>query len=155
MRLTRTGSGSRQWSVMAKNIETMTRTATVAVVAGFLFLASAIAVITGVSLLTPSPHWNWLWDLNRPAYMAFHKLGRLSGVLLLVVAAGAFIAANGLLRRRRWAWWMAVALFSVNGLGDLAALLLRGEVIRGGSGVLIAGAFLFCLTRPRVRRQFL
>lgn len=140
---------------MAQNIAATKRPATGTAVAVFLFLASAVAVVTGISLLFPSLNWNWLWDLNRPAYTAFHRLGRLPGVLLLVVAAGAFIAANGLLRRRRWAWWMAVALFAANGLGDLAALLLRGEVIRGGSGVLIAGAFLFCLTRPRVRRQFL
>jgi len=141
---------------MANDIAaTERRPATVTVVAVFLFLAAAVAVVTGFSLLFPSPFWNRLWDLNRPAYEVFVKLGTVSGTLLAALGVAAGIAGAGLLRGRRWAWWFAVALFSINGLGDLVTLLFTRDLIRGALGVLIAGAFLFCLTRPRVRRQFL
>jgi hypothetical protein len=96
-----------------------------------------------------------MWEMNRPAYIAFEKLGRLSGAILLTLAAMASIAGAGLLRGRGWAWWMAVALFAINGLGDLINLILSHDLLRGGTGVLIAGAFLFFLTRPGVRRQLL
>ncbi len=130
------------------------RPATVTVVAVFLFLAAAVAVVTGFSLLFPSPFWNRLWDLNRPAYEAFVKLKTVSGALLAALGVGSGFAGAGLLRRRRSAWWFAVVLFTINGLGDLVALFFTRDLIRGASGVLIAGAFLFCLTRPQVRRQF-
>jgi hypothetical protein len=53
----------------------------------------------------------------------------------------------GLLRGRRWAWWIAVAVFAINGCGDLLTLIVRRDVVKGGSGVLIASVFLFLLMR--------
>jgi hypothetical protein len=62
--------------------------------------------------------------------------------------------AVGLLERKRWAWWGAVLLFGINGLGDLLTLVLYRDVVKGGSGVLIASLFLFCLLLPGTRRYF-
>jgi hypothetical protein len=76
------------------------------------------------------------------------------GALLLVVALVAAATAIGLLRGRRWAWLLALATFTVNGLGDLVTLLVVRDWLRGGSGVLIAAGFLFFLQRPRVRAYF-
>ncbi|MGD0735730.1 MAG: hypothetical protein ABR976_11310 [Terracidiphilus sp.] len=125
---------------------------TLVVVAAFLLLAAVIALVTGISLLFPNPVWNSLWNLNRPAYIAFEKFGRLSGVLLLAVCAGACAAGVGLLRRRRWAWLIAVTLFAMNGLGDLASLFLMHDLVKGFSGLLVAGVFLYLLTRPGLKR---
>jgi hypothetical protein len=127
------------------------RSTTLTIVAVFLLLAAIIAFVTGISLLFPNPVWNSLWDLNRPAYIAFERFGRLSAILLLVVCAAAGAAAAGLLRRRRWAWRIAVAIFAINGLGDLASLLLMRDLLKGISGVVIAGVFLHLLTRPKVK----
>jgi hypothetical protein len=127
---------------------------TVAVVAAFLFLATVAATITGTSLLFPAPFWKPLWDLNRPAYLAFEKFGMSAGVFLLLLGIAACATSTGLLRRRRWAWWSAMALFAVNGVGDLAALLVQRDLVKGGSGVAIAACFLISLTRPQVKRFF-
>jgi hypothetical protein len=78
----------------------------------------------------------------------------LPGFFLLALGAGAGAAGAGLLKRRKWAWWFAVALFTTNGLGDLVTLIATHDLIRGGSGILIACIFLICLNRPEVKRAF-
>ena len=74
--------------------------------------------------------------------------------MLLLLGAGRFAAAVGLLRRKRWAWWFAVILFAINGSGDVVSFIVTGDWLRGASGVVIASAFLYSLSRCRVRRCF-
>ncbi len=123
-------------------------------VAAFLFLATVMSMATGTSLLWPSPFWERLWDINRPAYVTFAAFGRISGGLLMALGAGTAAAGIGLLHRKKWAWWFAMALFAVNGCGDVISFFKRRDLLRSGSGVLIAIAFLFCLSRPSIRRYF-
>jgi hypothetical protein len=85
---------------------------------------------------------------------AFQTLGRFSGVLLLALAVGTAGAATGLLRRRKWAWWFAVLLFAVNGFGDLASYFVTRDWLRSASGVVVCSAFLYALSRQRVRFYF-
>jgi hypothetical protein len=130
------------------------RPKTVLIVAGFLFAAAAIAAIVGTSLLFPSRLLERLWRVNPAAAPAFHSHGRVSGLLLLALGLATFTAARGLLRRLRWSWWFAVALFAVNGLGNVAAFFVTGDAWRSFSGIVIAAAFLYFLGRPRVRAYF-
>ena len=130
------------------------RPRTVPVVAGFLFAATAIAAVVGVSLLFPNPLLNRLWELNKPGEAVFRAMGRIAGVPLLALAVGMALAGRGLLRGRRWAWWFAIVLFTVNGCGDIAGFLVTQDWLRSGSGVAVAAAFVIALTRLRVRRYF-
>jgi uncharacterized membrane protein len=122
------------------------------VVAAFLFLATAAAALSGLSLVFPAPFLMPLWNLNPNAREVFAEFSRTVGVLLIALGVLTCCAGVGLLRRRRWAWITAVAIFAINGAGDVVTLLVTHDVLRGGSGILIAGAFLFLLTRPTVRR---
>ncbi len=130
------------------------RPKTVPVVAGFLFFATAVAVLVGVSLLFPNPLLDRLWELNKPGAAAFRATGRVSGVLLFALAAGTAAGAVGMLQGRRWAWWFAVALFIINGCGDVVGFIATGDWLRSGSGVAVAALFVYALTRPRTRRYF-
>jgi len=130
------------------------RPTAVPIVAGFLLAATVIASIVAISLLFPNPLLDRLWELNKPGAAAFRALGWISGVALLVLGAGTSCAAIGLLRRRKWAWWFAVVLFAVDGTGDLVSLLVSGDWLRGASGAAISTAFLYSLSRHRVRRYF-
>jgi hypothetical protein len=130
------------------------RPRTVPVVAGFLFAATIIAVVVSVSLLFPNPLLDRMWELNKPGAAAFRAMGRVSGLLLLALGIATALTGVGLLRGRRWAWWLAGALFTVNGCGDVVGLVTTGDWLRGGSGVAIAAAFVYALARPRVRRYF-
>jgi hypothetical protein len=128
----------------------------VRVIAIVLFLATAISFVTGSSLLFPEMAWHRLWEWNRPAYafLSQEHLGMIAGVLLLALGMVTATAGWGLLRGRRWAWWIAVAVFAINGLGDVLTTIVRRDVLRGGSGVLIASLFLFLLMRSGTRSYF-
>ena len=130
------------------------RPRTVPIVAGFLFAATAIAAVVGVSLLFPNPLLDRLWELNKPGAAAFRAMGRAAGLLLLALAVGTAAAGRGLLHGRRWAWWFSIALFTINGFGDLIGLFVTRDWLRSGSGVAVAAAFVAALARPGVRRYF-
>jgi hypothetical protein len=138
----------------ARDITQNARPAAVLTVAVALFLATAASCVTGISLLFPHSILSRIWDLNRPAYVAFARLGGFPGVLLLALGALCGAMAIGLLRRKRWAWWAAVFLFSVHCLGDLVTLMFYGDVVKGGSGIVIASLFLFCLMMRGTRQYF-
>ena len=116
--------------------------------------ATAIAAIVGMSLLFPNRLLDRLWELNKPGAAVFHALGRASGVLLLALGAGTAAAASGLLRRKRWAWWFAIALIAVDGCGDALSFFATKDFLRTGVGVAVSATFLYSLTRARVRRYF-
>jgi len=130
------------------------RPGTVAVVAGFLFAATVIAAVVGAVLLFPGSRLDWIWELNPQAKAAFRAIGRVSGALLWILAAGCFAGAMGLLRGQPWAWWFAVALFAVNACGDIVGLVVTGDVLRSALGVAVSCGFLLALAQPRVRQHF-
>lgn len=117
-----------------------------------LFAAALIALVVGVSLWTPGPQWDWLWNLNPSAHAAFAPAGRLLSALFVCLSGVAGVAGFGLIQARRWAWRMAVGIFAVNGVGDGLALFRDQNLARPGTGLLIAGLFVVILTRADVRR---
>ena len=126
----------------------------VLIVAIFLYFATAMAALVGTCLLFPSPLDDWLWKLNPAASEVFRAHRIALGTFLLTLAIATFAAARGLLKGRRWAWWFTVVLFCVNLSGDLISFLLTRDLTRSGTGVMVAAAFLFTLTQPRVRAFF-
>ena len=113
-----------------RDISQNARPAAVLTVAIALFLATAASCVTGISMLFPHSMLSGIWELNRPAYIAFARLGRFPGVLLIALGALCCAIAIGLLRRKRWAWWAATFLFSVHCLGDLVTIMFYGDVVR-------------------------
>jgi hypothetical protein len=130
------------------------RPRTVAIVACFLFAASAIAAVVGTAILFPGPLLDRMWEWNRPGAEVFRKVGTISGVFLWALSVGVFAAARGLLRGRKWAWWFAIALFAVDGMGDLVSFAVTHDALRTVFGVTVSGAFLIALTRGPVRGYF-
>jgi hypothetical protein len=131
------------------------RPKTVPFVAAFLFAATVIASIVGVSLLFPSRLLETMWKLNPEGAVLFHSIGALSGVLLLVLGGGTFAAARGLLHGRRWAWWFSVALFAIDVCGNIVSCFVTHDVLRPLTGALVSLIFLCALCGSSVRRYFL
>lgn len=125
----------------------MNRSPSIILVAAFLFVAALISSVVALSLLVPGTPLDRMWELNRPAYVAFKALGRVSGPLFLMLGLCTAATGFGLLRGRRWAWWLAIGLFAVNGLGDIVGLAIDGNLVRSAAGVSIAGVFLYLLLR--------
>ena len=126
----------------------------VPIVAAILFAATAIAVAAGGSLLFPNPLLDRLWTLNKPGEATFRSLGRVSGLPLLVIGAATCAAAVGLIKRKKWAWWLAVLLFAINGCTDVVGLIVARNWVRSGSSLVICAVFLYSLSRARVTQYF-
>ncbi len=131
------------------------RPKTISIVSAFLYAATIIAMVVGISLLFPNRLLDRLWKLNPEGAVLFHSIGPVSGVFLLALAVGTFAAARGLLRGRSWAWWFSVALFAIDAGGNVVSYFLIHDAFRSATGAIISSAFLAALCRPSVRHYFL
>jgi hypothetical protein len=127
------------------------RPLTIAFVAVALWVAAGIAIIIGAALLFPGTLLDKIWEYNRPAYAAFVTLGRALGVAFIALAILAGSTAKGLFLGRRWAWRLAIGIFAVNGLGDVVALIKTRDLIKSGSGFLLAAVFIGLLLSRSAR----
>ncbi len=112
-----------------------------------------MASLAAATLIFPGTVLDHAWRLNPVAYAQLAPLGAPVGMAFLFLAAVLALAAIAWSRRRRWGWALAVAIIAIQVVGDFANLL-RGDLLRGIVGVLIAGALLFYMTRQRVRAAF-
>jgi hypothetical protein len=62
-------------------------------------------------------------------------------------------AGIGWFRRRPWGWRLAVVIIATQVLGDVVSFV-KGDLLRGGTGVIIAGALLLFLLQPKMRATF-
>src|SRR5258708_38080210 len=102
----------------------------VPIVAAFLFAATVIAAIVGISLLFPNRLMDRLWELNKPGAALFRSIGRISGVFLLALGVATAAAARCLIRRQQWAWWFAVALVVIAGSGEVVSFFVTVDWLR-------------------------
>jgi hypothetical protein len=119
----------------------------------FLLFATTMASLAGLTLTFPGTKLDCMWTLNPAAHQQLAPLGRVVGILFLLLAAVLLAATLGWRRRRRWGWLLTVFIIATQILGD-ALNLARGELLRGGIGVVIAGCLLAYLLRPSVKRAF-
>ena len=119
----------------------------------FLFFGALMAGVASATLLWPGTPLDRIWELNPTAYAQLAPQGRIVGALFLPLSVALACAGIGWFRRRFWGWRLAVAIIGIQVLGDIVNCV-RGDLLRGGSGVIIAGALLFYLLRPLVRTVF-
>ncbi|MBZ5705248.1 MAG: hypothetical protein LAN63_07835 [Acidobacteriia bacterium] len=119
----------------------------------FLFFGAIMACLAGTTLLWRGTVLDRMWALNPTAYEQLAPLGRTVGGVFVILSASLAVAGVGWLRRRVWGWALAVVIIATQVVGDLVNVFL-GQLVRGGAGVIIAGALLFYLLRPRVRAAF-
>jgi hypothetical protein len=119
----------------------------------FLFFGASMASLAATTLLWRGTALDRLWTLNPTACKQLAPLGRIVGILFLVLGAAIITAGIGWFRRRLWGWRVAVAIISTQVLGDVVNCV-RGDRLRGGTGVIIAGALLLFLLQPRIRAMF-
>jgi uncharacterized membrane protein (DUF2068 family) len=130
------------------------RPKTVSIIAAFLFVATVIACVVGLSLLFPNRLLDSLWKLNPAGAIFFRSIGPVSGVFLLALGSAMFCAARGLLRGRRWAWWFAAVLFTVETCSNFVTYFVVHDALRSITGFVISCGFLCFLCRRSVRDYF-
>lgn len=109
--------------------------------------------LAGTTLVWQGTTLDRIWALNPTAYRKLAPLGGAVGSLFLLLSATMVVASVGWFKRRFWGWGLAVGIISTQVAGD-AVNLVRGDFVRGGTGLAIAGAVLFYLLRPKVRTVF-
>jgi hypothetical protein len=119
----------------------------------FLFFGATMASLAAITLLWRGTALDGIWVLNPTAYRELMPLGGSVGILFLLLAATLTVAGIGWFRRRRWGWRLAIAIIATQVLGDVVSCV-RGDFLRGGIGVIIAGGLLLLLLRSKVRAAF-
>jgi hypothetical protein len=119
----------------------------------FLIFGACMASLAATTLLWRGTAFDRVWALNPAAFRQLAPLGARVGILFLLLSAALAAAAIGWFRRRLWGWKLAVAIIATQVLGDVVNCI-RGDWLRGGIGVVIAGALLLFLMRSRVRLAF-
>jgi len=112
-----------------------------------------MASLAAATLLWRGTALDRVWVLNPTAYKQLAPLGGMVGIVFLLLGAALTTAGFVWFRRRIWGWRLAVAIISTQVLGDVVNCA-RGDWLRGGIGVIIAGALLLFLLQPRIRATF-
>jgi hypothetical protein len=112
-----------------------------------------MAGLAGTTLLRHGTVLDRAWTLNPTAYKQLSPFGYKVAILFLLLSAALLISGIGWFRHRRWGWRLAVAIIATQVLGDVVNLA-RGDLLRGATGVIIAGALLTYLLSPRMRAEF-
>jgi len=119
----------------------------------FLFFGALMASLAATTLLWRGTALDRVWALNPTAYKQLAPLGAEVGLLFLVLGVALITAGIGWFRHRLWGWRLAVVIIATQVLGDVVNCV-RGDWLRGGTGVVIAGALLLFILRARVRAAF-
>jgi hypothetical protein len=118
-----------------------------------LFFGSVMAGLAAATLLNPGTFLDHAWRLNPSAYRQLSPLGAKVGLLFALLSAVLLASGIGWFLRQRWGWRLAVAIIATQVLGDLVNLA-RGYLLRGATGVALAGALLLYLLSPRIKTAF-
>ena len=119
----------------------------------FLFFGATMASLAAITALVPGTILDRAWTLNPAAYKQLSPLRSEIGILFVLLAVVLVVSGVGWFQHRLWGWRLAVAVIATQAIGDIVNLV-RSDVLRGGTGVIIAGALLLYLLTPRVRAAF-
>ena len=130
-----------------------TRPVGVLLLALFFLAATGVLISVGISLLLPGTPLDAIWLLRPDRQALLMPYRQYVGPGFLALAIPMALASVGCFLGKPWGWWLAVAIFAANGIGD-AVQLLTGHLLEGAFGLVVAGALIFWLTRPQVRAAF-
>ena len=121
--------------------------------AAFFVFGAAMSGLACLRLAFAGGPLEHIWRVNPEARVAFAKIGPWSIVLMAVVCAACACAALGLWKHWFWGYVLAIAVLTINLVGDTVSAILRTDPITL-IGLPIGGFFIAYLVRPKIRALF-
>ncbi|MGB9199941.1 hypothetical protein [Methanobacterium sp.] len=132
-----------------------TRPKGVLLIAIIVFIAALLALIVGITIFVPGTPLDMIWTLKNsfPTGFKSSSTGIIFGYFIVILGLILISAVWGLLKGMKWAWWVVLIVFLINGIGDVISVIFGGG-INGISGIIIISAFIIYLTRPNIKKYF-
>jgi hypothetical protein len=121
--------------------------------AAFFVFGACMSGLAALTLFWPGTWLDMIWKINPEGHVGMLAAGPMAAAGMAILSVVMSATAIGLFAWRRWAWWAAVAVLTVNALADLTTAILRHE-LRTLIGVPIVALILWWMTRSRVRARF-
>jgi hypothetical protein len=138
-----------RWAIGLPNQMTYpSRLPGITVLCVFFLLGTIMSGLTAVMLLFPGSVLEPLWRLNPRAREVFGTMGLGAVLLMALVCVACGTAAQGLLRRKRWGYWTALAILTINLAGDVVSAVIAHDW-RTLIGLPIGGAMVLYLVKKR------
>lgn len=125
----------------------------VAILIVFFAAGAVISMTAATSLFFPGSFLEPMWRINPRGREAFATMGPAALLLLPCVSVACALASIGLRRGRRWGYFLAAGILSVNLLGDLLNFAFGTEP-RAIIGVPIVILIFIYLSRPKIKNLF-
>jgi hypothetical protein len=135
------------------NVSRIRQPMTPMVVGVFFAVATGITLVTATSLLLPGSILDTMWRIKPEEHEQLLRAAVPASMGFFALAVIMAIASVGVFRRRHWGWWLAIAIFVTNGIGDAIRITL-GAPAEGAVGVSVVVLILFWLIRRSVRELF-
>ena len=87
-----------------------TRPTGISIIGLFLLVAPVILVVSAISLLVPGTFLDQIWVVNETGYRQMLPFRGLVGIGFLALGVVIALAGIGLLKGRKWGWWLAVLI---------------------------------------------
>ena len=114
----------------------------------FFLFGTVMSGLAAVTLLFPGSVLEPLWRLNPRARDGFAAIGSWAVLLMVLVCMACGMAALGLQRCKRWGYWMALFILTINLAGDTANAVIAHDW-RTLMGLPIGGAMIVYLLTKR------
>jgi uncharacterized membrane protein (DUF2068 family) len=115
--------------------------------------ATVITIVAAISLTFPNGFLEPIWKLNPRGRAGVGAIGMWSVLLFSVVGTACAVAAAGLWRGAPWGRWTAIAVLSIDLLGNVFNVI-SGTELRAIVGIPIVLLILGYLITRRVRLFF-
>jgi hypothetical protein len=132
-----------------------TRPKGVIIIAIIVLIAALLALIVGITIFVPGTPLDMIWNVKNSFPTGFRSsfTGVIFGYFIVILGLILISAVWGLLKGMKWALWVVLIVFLINGIGDVISVIFGGG-LNAISGILIISAFIIYMTRPNVRRYF-
>ena|SRR5436190_23404189 len=121
--------------------------------AAFFGFGACMSLLACIGLLFPGGALEPMWQINVQAHETFLRMGPWAIALMGTVSIACALCAAGLWSRSFWGYRLALAILTVNLIGDAGSALLR-EDPRTLIGLPIGGLLIAYLLRPQIKGLF-